>query len=186
MAKIKPDKPNIKNEIIGVLLIALALLFGWAVYTNNAALCAVWVRTGVFGMFGVMGYALPVIVFLFGIFAIRAHKWRMGPGRVIFIVVGIFALFSLIHICMLSDSVFADDFFAYLQACFQEGVTYRTACGVFGGLVSYPMFLLLGRVGSLILFGEMCIRDRNLSWIRARCAPNWMDCPLTPRRCLSG
>ena len=95
--RVKEQSRSYKDEIWGVVLIVVGILIGLAVYSSSEVLLAVWARVAVFGLFGLAGYAVPVLFAIWGIMLIAIKNPRKVAARTVFIVIGVLALLTFIH-----------------------------------------------------------------------------------------
>lgn len=145
------------NEVAGVLLIALGIILGISIYSSSKAMFAVWMHSFCFGVFGVLGYIVPVLVGLGGVLAIVARKYKPRAYQVIMCVLGILSLLAFVELCY--SYTFQSDvsYFEYLGQCYTKGGQLLLGGGVLGGLLAFPAYLLLGKIGSMILFAAIVI-----------------------------
>lgn len=154
---VKVQSRSYKDEIWGVVLIVLGILIGLAAYSSSEVLLAVWARVAVFGLFGLAGYAVPVLFAIWGIMLIAIKNPRTVAARTVFIVIGVLALLTFIHFCYYKYFETEGGFFAFLANSFVLGKTYMQGGGFFGAILAYPFDLLMGQIGSMVLFGAIVL-----------------------------
>lgn len=146
---------QLANEIAGILLIAFGLIMAISVYSTSEAIFIAWFRAFSFGMFGGMGYALPALTISGGILAIAVRNHKPKGYQIVLGILGFLSLLSFIELCCARPYGPGQiGYFSYLAQCYSsaEGVT---GGGALGGLLAYPVALLLDKVGALILFGAI-------------------------------
>ena len=141
---------NKANEIIGVLLIAFGILSVIAVYMNLNSVFGNGIKNIVFGLFGVMGYVIPIILIAVGVLVIAARKKNANPGKLLLIVLVLFFVTSLFHI-MIAQQIGVDNGFVnYEKGSYEIGITDFAGGGLVGSLLVYPSVMYLGAPGSYI------------------------------------
>ena len=102
-----------------------------------------WIKYGQCGLFGVMGYLFPVLVFLFFIIATfeekRARMYILGSVMFLF-------LCAFAHL-MQYQALSAKE----LMSFFTAGAEHQTGGGIIGGAIALGLFLMLSRTGAIII-----------------------------------
>ena len=134
-----------RNDIIGVVLIALAIALGIAVITESAGLLGGFVATGMRLGFGVGAYFIPILLLAWGLtffvksFAISER--RVGAGMLV-------VLISIIAMAALAAPV----------AGFWDSITLETYGGYLGGAVAWVLRSLVGTsISYVVLAATMVI-----------------------------
>ena len=149
--------PRLKNDIVGVVVVAVAVMLMIAVCMDSQAVITSWVSNAMHFGFGVGAYILPVMVGLFGIcfFMLGRHdlvlsRIALGMGLIFLSVVALYG-------------VNAPGAANHVQALFAED--YLLSCGGYvGNGLAYVLLSLVGQtiawillaaiiVGSLVLIG---------------------------------
>ncbi len=141
-----------KREVWGVIIIALGLFLGASMYSDAVGILGKAISGFVFGLFGIAAYAMPLIVIAAGVLLIVFSEGDVGSLPVILSLVGIVAILSIIHIARRGEDTENLKVFAYYKDAYELGLTYREGGGLIGALIAYPALLLMGRIGSYILF----------------------------------
>lgn len=150
-ARKKQNNANLAGEVTGILLLAFALLLAIFIYFSYEAPLAEWSRIAIFGLFGIGGYLIPLLVAGLGILCIV--NVELPRRNVIMAFAFFWLMLSFAELCV--SRVFAADavgYFPYLGQCFSNG-NRLAGGGILGGLLSYPVERLIGKVGGLILLG---------------------------------
>ncbi|MGB9661903.1 MAG: DNA translocase FtsK 4TM domain-containing protein [Moorellaceae bacterium] len=148
---------RLKNEILGIVLLALALLFAAGLYTTLAEWSAPNASIGALGQFmirvlqGLTGqgkFMVPLILGVWGLRLIIGGQGRdLGP-RLLGTVIFILALLSALHQPYLAGRG-AKEILA-IGLAGQGG-------GLIGGLLSLVLGTIFGRVGTWIILGSFSI-----------------------------
>lgn len=146
---------QLAGEVVGILLIALGLIMAVSVYSASQAIFIAWFRSFCFGMFGVVGYALPVCTIAGGIWAIAARGHMPKGYQLLMGGLGFLSLLSLIELCYARPFGPGQiGYFPYLQECYQSALGVMGG-GLLGGLLAYPVALLLDQIGAIIFFSAL-------------------------------
>lgn len=140
-----------KREALGICLIALGLFLGASLYSDAVGLIGKAVSGFFFGLAGLIGYAIPMIMIVWGILVIIFSEKPVRPLTAFLAVVFLISLLSCIHIGV-RDSIASIKAFAYFKDAYLYGKTYRAGGGLIGSLLAYPSLLLMGKIGSYIAF----------------------------------
>ncbi|MFP4660915.1 MAG: DNA translocase FtsK 4TM domain-containing protein [Halanaerobiales bacterium] len=132
-----------KNEIIGILLIALAILSAIALYTDTAG----YVGRKLSGIYhyiiGDGSFVFPVLFLLWGITLVRLKGLRINSRLVGFILAYI-CIMTIIH--------------TYQYSAFPtEAAFLGQGGGLIGGGISYLFMGLFGYIGSFVILGAIVL-----------------------------
>ncbi len=108
-------------------------------------------------MFGALSFALPALTISGGILAIAVRGKKPKGYQVAVGILGFLSLLSFLELCcarLYGPGQIA--YFPYLKQCYDSTLEV-TGGGVLGGLLAYPVALLLDKVGALILFGALIV-----------------------------
>lgn len=141
-----------EREIIGVCFIAVALFLGAGIYTDLVGVIGTAVKNFCFGMFGIAGYALPVILAGLGVLSIVLSKSDSTESTLWLLFAGVVCLLVIIHAATRS-SISSKGVIPYYSDAYLYGKVYFKGGGLLGALLAYPALLLLGPVGTYIFFG---------------------------------
>lgn len=141
-----------KREVWGVIIIALGLFLGASMYSEAVGILGKAISGFIFGLFGIAAYAMPLIVVAAGVLLIVFSEGDAGSLPVILSLIGIISILSIIHIARRGEGVEGIKVLTYYKDAYELGLTYREGGGLIGALIAYPALLLMGRIGSYILF----------------------------------
>lgn len=150
MAKKKTKNYKFTNEVLGVVLIGLGFFFGVAAYLGgNSAPAMAALKKFVFGVFGIFGYALPVLCVAGGILLIIERYKRPKPLKICFGIAAFLTLLAFIHVCNNGAFNISAGFLGYVSEAYN--VSPAAGGGAIGALLAYPASSYLGNVGGAII-----------------------------------
>ncbi|MEG0256891.1 MAG: DNA translocase FtsK [Christensenella sp.] len=151
--KRKRKNTNKKNEIVGIVIIGLAVFLAITIYMNIDSVFGNVIRDAVFGVCGVIGYAVPIILGVVGVLFIIARKKSKNTGKLILLGLTMLFVFSLAHLFTIND-IYAEggNFGRFIQASYEYGVAELSGGGAIGSLLAYWTYRFLGLIGSYIVF----------------------------------
>ncbi|MDD4074988.1 MAG: DNA translocase FtsK [Eubacteriales bacterium] len=145
-----------RREICGVCLIAVGLFLAVSLYSDAVGVLGSAISRAFFALFGVLGYAVPVLFFLCGLLVIIFSARASKKSLYILTTAGILCMMAVLHAYVKPETA-QIKFLAYIKEAFQLGLTERKGGGVFGALLAYPSLLLLGEVGLYIAYFSILI-----------------------------
>ncbi len=148
---IKRNEEQNRREVIGICLIAAGLFLGASLYSDAVGVVGKSISLFFFGVFGMVGYVVPAFIAVFGILAIIFSEKPLRGHTLALILISVFSLLSLFHIHA-RPSVENISLFEYYKDAYSFGTSYRAGGGILGSLFAYPMLILIGKIGSYILF----------------------------------
>ncbi len=140
-----------KREVLGVCLIALGLFAGASLYSDAVGLVGAAIGGFFFGTMGLFGYAVPVALLAWGVLVIVFSEKPVRPLMAFLAALFLIALLSAVHIGA-RDAIDSVKAFEYYRDAYAFGQTYHKGGGFLGALFAYPALLLIGKVGSYIVF----------------------------------
>ena len=141
-----------KREVWGVVIIALGLFLGASMYSDAVGILGKAVSGFLFGLFGIVGYAIPVCIIAAGVLLIVFSEGDVDALPALLGVISLIAILTIIHIARRGDTIENIKALAYYKDAYDLGFNYREGGGIIGALLAYPSLLLIGRIGSYILF----------------------------------
>lgn len=153
--KRKSKKSSRTNEIVGIILIGLAAFCAITIYFGMDSVFGGYVRQFLFGLFGLPGYIIPVVIGLAGVLCIIASKKRPNQGKLWLIALTVFLVFSFIHLPAIgAGNLYTEgqSYGAFVRASYDYGVSTQTGGGAIGALLTYWTYKFLGAAGSYIVF----------------------------------
>ena len=135
-------KAQIKDEIIGIIVIALGAFLIIALQTKYAGTAGSMISDALKGVFGFTAFVLPYYFIIYGILLFMRKTIHMGIKSVILLVV-IFLMFALINAGRFMDPIVEGGGFHSFSESYHNGIAL-TDGGVFG---MYIGSLLAGWIG---------------------------------------
>ena len=139
---------NVRNTILSILLFGAAVCMIICFIAPTAPLCTA-VNSFIYGMFGVCGIAVPLVLIITGLFLILRYD-RVG-ARLGWMALMLFLIDSLVNVfSFVYDAQTQKTVLDVLVRLYQDGQTFHSG-GVIGGLVSVPLSLVAGKIITTIL-----------------------------------
>ncbi len=145
-----------RREVTGVCLVALGLFFAVSIYSDAVGIVGSVISDAFFGIFGIAGYVVPVLVFALGIAVIAMAKKKTKTSSFVLSAIGVYSLLVLIHTYCMND-IGTTTALQYYKGAYTLGELSRLGGGVLGALLAYPALLLIGAVGTYIFFGALVL-----------------------------
>lgn len=140
-----------RREITGVCFVALGLFLAVSIYSDAVGVVGSIVSDAFFALFGLMGFAVPVLTFAAGILTIVFSGRETIKSLYAVFGIGFLCLLVILHIYSKAD-IKDVSILAYIKEAYQFGRTEMRGGGVCGAVIAYPSLLLIGEVGTYILF----------------------------------
>ncbi len=147
----KKTKDSNGREIAGVIVIALGILIGLSVYTQGNSGFITSVSSVIMGVFGLIGYAVPLIIFSLGVILIATKKINVRASRFFSFLLGILGAVLLIHLISAANYSAKDGYVPYIERSYSVGTLLHLGAGALGGAVTYPVHHFLGSTLGIIL-----------------------------------
>lgn len=141
-----------KREILGVSLIAFGLFLGVSLYSDAVGIIGAAIKDCFFGIFGIVGYAIPVVLIIAGIMVIIKSKKELRSSVMILSVLAFIFLLVLFHVYYRPITSEETKILDYYRDAYSYGMFNRLGGGILGALLAYPAQILVDRVGSYIFF----------------------------------
>lgn len=144
----------VKNEVVLILIFAVAIFAFLCVVGIVRGTAAGAVRNAMFGIFGLLAYAIPVIVFLGFAFGISNRGntvavVKLVSGVVLVFVIGILSYMLAGQNDLIGASVMKD--------LYMTSANKHNGGGVVFGLAAYGLYKLIGFIGTLFLIIVLAI-----------------------------
>lgn len=139
-----------RRELQGVLWLALGAFFLICLFVGEQALVPRLVVPLLLGLLGLFAYAAAVLMLAAGIILIFFPNTRLQAGKTTLTVLFLLCVLGCAHY-FLSATAAQSSYGQALGIAYQEG-TARNGFGLFAALYVYPLFQLLGKYGTPILF----------------------------------
>ena len=149
----KKKKENSKNEIVGIILIGLAVFTALTVYFRIGSVAGDVIKSLIFGVCGAVGYVVPIIIGIAGVLCIMASSKNTNTRKLVLLGLALFFVFALLHISVV-EKIYSTgmDYGTFIGNSFSIGITDMAGGGVIGALPTYWVYIVMGLVGSYIVF----------------------------------
>ena len=146
------------SEITGIIFIACGILSAVSIYTNLAGFLSTFSQKISHLLLGIGAYVVPIYLIYLG------YNYLKGRGKInldkkfygITLFVGVIILFSgTFYVESLSDITFGKGMSNIIQTIVKADYGFNG--GLVGHLISYPLFKILGFVGSFIVYIALII-----------------------------
>ena len=141
------------GEIIGIVIIGLAVFTAITIYFSVGSVFGDMIKGLIFGLCGIIGYVVPIILGVIGVLFIAARKKYPNASKLVLLALAVFFVFSLIHLSAIEDIFKSGNSFAdFIKNSYDTGAANIAGAGAIGALLSYWTYNFLSLVGSYIVF----------------------------------
>ncbi|MDS0524876.1 DNA translocase FtsK [Clostridium sp. SHJSY1] len=155
----KDSKESSVMEIKGIIFIAIGLLASIAMYTNGAGFLSNFAQRVCYLLIGVGSYVLPIYFMYLGYIYIKEHgNITLGKrfyGVTLFIIVVILMCSTIYIQAVKNPNNFAENFIALFNLVAERKKELNG--GIFGYVITFPVFKLIGAVGSYIIYAALVV-----------------------------
>ena len=148
------SKAQIKDEILGIILVALGVFLIVALQTKAAGVAGEVISKGLKGMFGFVAFFLPYYFIVYGVLLFLKKTIHIGIKSLIYLVV-IYLAIDLVNAGRFMDKIAAGGSWGGFSKCFQDGIALDGG-GVFGMGVGGLITSFMG-VAGLYIFAFVII-----------------------------
>lgn len=142
---------RIKYDIIAILIVALGVFICASIFFDGVGVIGNVLKDVLLGIFGVAGFAIPFALLGMGFYMLFTASSGVNRRNVLMIALILVSIMSFIHLAA-RPAVSNDTVWAYYKEAYYLGVKDHRGGGVIGSLLTYPMQLLVGKVGSYVFF----------------------------------
>ena len=153
------SESNVGKEIKGIIFLAIGLLLLIAIYTNLAGFLSTFAQKVAHLLLGVGAYLIPIYMMYCGYNYLK-NKGSVNLDKKFYGISLFFAviimLFSTIYIQnMDSPSSFGGNLGVIVKAVSKGN--WQLNGGIIAYLITYPLYMLIGGVGSYIFYGAITL-----------------------------
>ncbi len=152
--KTAASKRSVMYEITGLLTASLGLFFGLTIYSkgHSAGVIGKLFYPVLKGLFGILSYALPIIILITGILIIVARHRQFNRSKMVLSIVTIYFFLCFIHLLYFDKMNFSgfSDFIIDSYIMGKEEVSLGT--GAICAPIVYLIYSLFGFPGAFIFF----------------------------------
>ena len=142
-------KAQLKDEILGIILVALGVFLIVALQTSAAGMVGEAISRGLKGMFGFVAFFLPYYFIVYGVLLFLKKTIHIGIKSIIYLVI-IYLAIDLVNAGRFMDKIAAGGDWGGFSKCFTDGVTLHGG-GVFGMGVGGLITKFMGVAGLYII-----------------------------------
>jgi len=145
------SRNKIYHEAAGVLLIGTGLFAFIGVYTYQAGIVGRFLKTIILGLFGLTGYALPLLLIIAGVLVIVAYQKKVNRLKLFLVILTTVFAMAVIHISYFRyfDST---SILAFIYSSYERGQAVKGAGALLAPFV-FVLYELFGLAGSYIFLG---------------------------------
>ena len=166
-AEKRPLSERIGSEILGVILLALAVLIGLYLYQPQTAGLGHILHVGLFAGTGMVAYALPPLMGLLGVISIASSKQERIAGSKLVVVICIILIIAFVHLISSvtpyqkeggANETLANYISNVTTAALSDASIANKGGGIIGGLLCYFLFVIGGKpLCWVVLLGGLLI-----------------------------
>ena len=142
-------KAQLKDEILGIIVVALGVFLIVALQTSAAGMVGEAISKALKGVFGFVAYFLPYYFIVYGILLFLKKTIHIGIKSLIYLVI-IYLAIDLINAARFMDDIAGGGSWGGFSKCFNDGVALNGG-GVFGMGVGGIITHFLGVAGLYIV-----------------------------------
>lgn len=144
-------KGTTRVDAVGMALIAIGLILAAALFFGGDAILVKYIRLGMLGLMGILGWILPFMCIGGGILLVTSRRSSPGRGKLALGIATVMLLETLVHIFSMKSSSFDLNYFKFLTRSVSVAADFGGTGGLAGALLSYPLVKLMGAVCAVIL-----------------------------------
>ena len=141
------------GEVAGIIFIAAGIFLGICIFVHtDTGVLGGAAKDVMLGLFGFFAYLSPFLSVFTGVVIIAARSERISRAKVWLFVLLVMSAMSLAQTFMLGGGLETDGgFFRYVADSYNFGIK-GAGSGAVGCLLVYPLNLLIGKTGCIVLF----------------------------------
>ena len=121
--KRRKKNSNKRNEIAGIIIIGLAIFIAITIYMSIDSVFGNLIKDVVFGLCGILGYVVPVIIGIIGVLFIASRKKNTNAGKLVLLGLAVLFVFSLVNLSVAGDVYVAgSDFGTFVKGSYGAGM----------------------------------------------------------------
>ena len=147
---------QLKTEIKGTILITIGILIGLSVYVISQSPFGEVVSKLIFGLCGIAGYCVPVLIIVAGIFQFFRNQIKIKPLAYATIFLFILIILSIINTNFIKVGNL--NYFNYIWTSYKSSSDCNSLGGMLGSIITYPLVKLFTAVGTnVVLIASLLI-----------------------------
>lgn len=153
----KSDNKTIKNDLLGGILIVLALILIVFLTFNNIGVISDGLKSILKGCLGIAAYIIPAILLVVGIYSIISDKKVPIGDEITKGIIATISISSVIYVFSEVNYTLFDNIFRFCTTTYNSGVSGDSLSGMFGGIIAAIFVQFIGVIGSRILLTFIAI-----------------------------
>lgn len=144
----------VKSEVILIAIFAVAIFMFLCVMGLGGSMSA-GIRNVMFGIFGLLAYLVPILIFLGFAFGISNKGNTVAIVKMVSAVILLFLLGILAYLFMKQEKLLTGD--SLIQELYQTSVEHHAGGGVLFGTIAHGMYTLMGTGGTIFVVAVLGI-----------------------------
>lgn len=148
----------VKSEVMLIIIFAAAIFMFLCIVGLIHGTAATGISNVMFGVFGLLAYLIPIIIFVGFAFGISNKGNTVAVVKMVSGVILVFLLGILAYMLMKQETMITGD--SLVQELYETSVEHRAGGGVLFGSIAHGMYQLIGFGGTLfvaVVLGIICI-----------------------------
>ena len=148
----------VKNEVMLIIIFAIAIFIFLCVTGLIHGAAATGISNVMFGLFGLLAYLIPIIIFLGFAFGISNKGNTVAVVKMVSSVILIVLLGVLAYMFVKQEKMLAGD--SLIRELYQTSIEHHAGGGVLFGSIAHGMYNLMGFGGTLfviVVLGIICV-----------------------------
>ncbi len=138
----------VKNEVILIAIFAVTIFMFLCVMGLGGSMSA-GIRNIMFGIFGLLAYLIPILIFLGFAFGISNKGNTVAIVKMVSAVILLFLLGILAYLLMKQEKMLTGD--SLIQELYQTSAEHHAGGGVLFGTIAHGMYTLMGIGGTIFV-----------------------------------
>lgn len=144
----------VKSEVILIAIFAVAIFMFLCVMGLGGSMSA-GIRNVMFGIFGLLAYLVPILIFLGFAFGISNKGNTVAIVKMVSAVILLFLLGILAYLFMKQEKLLTGD--SLIQELYQTSAEHHAGGGVLFGTIAHGMYTLMGTGGTIFVVAVLGI-----------------------------
>ncbi len=148
----------VKSEVMLIVIFAAAIFMFLCIIGVIHGAAATGISNVMFGLFGLLAYLIPIIIFFGSAFGISNKGNTVAVVKMVSSVILIFLLGILAYMLLKQETMLTGD--SLVRELYDTSVEHRAGGGVLFGAIAHGMYELIGFGGTLfvaVVLGIICI-----------------------------
>lgn len=148
----------VKSEVMLIIIFAAAIFMFLCIIGLIHGAAATGISNVMFGVFGLLAYLIPIIIFVGFAFGISNKGNTVAVVKMVSGVILIFLLGILAYMLMKQETMIIGD--SLVQELYESSVEHRAGGGVLFGSIAHGLYQMIGFGGTLfvvVVLGIICV-----------------------------